>query len=86
MVNMGIPMEDIIQTDCTDAQKPCNHNRCKQESYSVGPVVLKGEQEYEYDTSNRHLNICKVYKSSLRNCKKSSSSFLTYKPEKATAL
>lgn len=51
-------MEDIVQTNGTDAQKPYNHNWCKQEPYSVGPIMLKGKEKYEYDTSNRDFNIC----------------------------
>lgn len=46
--------------------------------------MLKGKQEYEYDTSNWHLNICKFNKSSLRNWKKSPSSFPNHKLEKET--
>lgn len=53
-------MKNIIQANSTDAEKPCYHHRCKQESDPVGSIMLKGKQGYQYDTSNWNLNICKI--------------------------
>lgn len=59
---MRIPVKDIIQSDCTDAEKPCYDHRCKHETDPVGAVMLKGKQGYQYDTCNWNLNICKKKK------------------------
>lgn len=62
---MRIPVKDIIQSDCTDAEKPCYDHRCKHETDPVGAVMLKGKQGYQYDTCNWNLNICKKKKKNL---------------------
>ena len=53
-------MEDVVYSDGADAKKPCYDDRCKQESYPVGPVVLEEKQKHQYDTSNWDFNICRI--------------------------
>lgn len=34
-------MDNVVQSDGADAQKPCNYNWCKEEPYPVGPIMLE---------------------------------------------
>lgn len=60
LINIWIPTEDVINTDSTDAKKPCNHDRCKKEPYPMGPIMLESKQEDQYYTSNWDFNICRI--------------------------
>lgn len=57
-INMWIPMEDIINTNSTDAQQPGQDNRCKETPHTVSAIMLKGKQKYQYYTSHWNLHIC----------------------------
>ena len=58
LVDMGVPVDDIVQPDRAYAEKPRDHDGREEESYTVCPVMLQREQEYEYCASNRHLHVC----------------------------
>lgn len=50
-------MKNVVNSNAADAQEPHYYDRCEQESYTVGPVMLEAKQEHQYDASNRDFNI-----------------------------
>lgn len=53
-------MEYIINTNGTDAEKPCDNYRCKQEANPVCAIMLKGKQAYQYHACSWKFYICQV--------------------------
>lgn len=62
-------MEDVIYTNGTDTEKPCNHHRCKKETDSMGPIMLQSKQKHKYGTGYWDFNICKIEKAELLSLK-----------------
>jgi len=46
---MGIPVKNIVYSNGTNAAKPQNNYRSKQEANSVRAIMLKRKQAYQYD-------------------------------------
>jgi len=46
---MGIPVKYIVYSNATNAEKPHNNYRSKQEANSVRAIMLKSKQPYQYD-------------------------------------
>lgn len=57
---MRVPIENIVYSDSTYAEKPRNDHGGEEESDPVCSIMLKGKQGYQYDTSNGYFYICKI--------------------------
>lgn len=60
-IDVRIPPIYIVYTNGTNAKKPCQDYRSKQEPNPVGAIMLKGKQAYQYDAYNWKFHICKKY-------------------------
>lgn len=58
---MRVPTKYVIYPNATNAQKPCQNYRSKQEPNPVSAIMLKGKQAYQYDACNWNFNICKKH-------------------------
>jgi len=57
---MGIPVKYIVYSNATNAEKPHNNYRSKQEANSVRAIMLKSKQPYQYDAWSWNFNICQA--------------------------
>lgn len=58
-VHRRIKVNYIVKTNCTDAQKPCQNNRSKQEPDSMSAIMLKCKEAYQNYAGNWKFYICK---------------------------
>lgn len=45
---MGIPMDDVVDTNDADAEKPQANNRREKKANPVCTIMLQGEQTHQY--------------------------------------